>query len=73
MVGFVFDNEFFGLFAGLLLTVSGVYTMIYGIGIVNDVWTRFIASVVLGVGLIVMFAAMFEIMKGEGTGELYVS
>lgn len=72
VLGYAFKNEFFGLFAGMLLTASGVYTMIYGIAAFNDVWTRFIASVVLGAGLMIIFAAMFEIIKGrEHDGGLY--
>jgi hypothetical protein len=69
IIGFIFKNEFFGLFSGMLLTATGVYTMIYGIGSLSDMYTRLIAAITLGFGLIVIFAAMFEIIKGEDLKE----
>ena len=45
--------------------------MIYGLGFVADTYTRAIAGITLGIGLIVLFAAMFEILKGDESGDIY--
>ena len=71
VLGFIFKNEFFGLFSGMLITATGVYIMIYGLGFVADTYTRAIAGITLGSGLIVLFAAMFEILKGDESGDIY--
>lgn len=53
-------NEYIGLLAGFLFIVSGIYMMIYGLGIFADMYTRAIAFISLGIGLMVSFIAVVE-------------
>jgi hypothetical protein len=53
-------NEYIGLLSGFLFIVAGVYMMIYGLGIFLDMYTRAIAFITLGIGLMVCFIAMVE-------------
>lgn len=60
-------NEYVGLLSGFLFIVSGVYMMIYGLGLFNDDYTRIISYVSLGVGLMIGFISIGEMFfVGEG-------
>lgn len=60
-----FKNVIFGLFSGMILTATGVFIMINGLDTIVDSWTRMIAGVILGVGVIVMIVAGFEFFKNK--------
>jgi len=49
-----------GFIASICLMIAGIYTMIYGLNVVTDLYTRAIAVVMLGVGFIIMFISAYE-------------
>lgn len=53
-------NEYIGLVSGFLFIIAGMYMMIYGLGIFQDTYTRAIAFITLGIGLMVCFIAVVE-------------
>lgn len=57
-------NEYLGLFAGFMFIIVGIYTMIYGFGNLADVYTRMVAYISIGLGLIISFASMIEMFDG---------
>ena len=59
-IGMYFRNPYLGLFSGMLFIVAAIFMMVYGIGSVNDMYTRAIAYISLGIGLIVCFASVYE-------------
>lgn len=63
----IFKNGYVGFIAGCLFLVTGVYVMIYGLGNLNDTWTRAVSYTVLGMGLIFCISAGIEII-GEVSG-----
>ncbi len=62
----LFKVDWMAFFAGILFIITGVYTMVYGIGPLNDMYTRSIAGVALGIGIIVMIVSGYESLEGEG-------
>lgn len=57
-----------GFASGTLLVISGVYFLIYGLGLFNDLYTKTIAYVSLFIGLIVSFASAYEFLpEREGS------
>jgi len=59
-LAFVFNNASIGFLAGILFMLGGMYTMIYGFNNVTDLYTRGIAGVIIGLGLIVSISAAYE-------------
>lgn len=62
---FQFDFDWGVFLSGILFILSGVYAMIYGVGNLADLYTRGIAIVSVGLGLIFIVASIFNISKGE--------
>lgn len=55
------SNEL-GVFSGMLFLVSGVYTMIYGINGVYDLYSRSIAGVVIGLGMMLIIMSAYDML-----------
>jgi len=51
-----------GFVSAVLFIINGIYLMIYGFGGLNDMYTRAIAIVSLGVGLVVMFMSAYDMV-----------
>jgi len=66
---FQFDFDWGVFLSGILFILSGVYAMIYGVGNLADLYTRGIAIVSVGLGLIFVVASIFNISKGEENTE----
>lgn len=49
-----------GFIAGILMVISGVNILVYGLTYINDMYTRSIALVILGFGLFIMLIAGWE-------------
>lgn len=62
------ENYIFSFFTGLLFSLSGVYTMIYGFDNIVDIYTRAIAGILLGVGIILTIISALELI-GKDSGE----
>ena len=68
IIAMVFQNGYIGFISGCLFLVTGVYTMIYGLGNLSDTWTRAVAYVILGIGLIFCVSAGIQIIGDTGFG-----
>lgn len=65
-LAFLMDkNEYIGLLSGLLYIIAAVYLIIYGLGVFADNYTRALGYVTLGIGLIISFASVYEMFRGE--------
>lgn len=63
--GIFIKNAFLGLFSAFLFIILGIYSMIYGFGVIQDQYTQMISYVIIGIGVVVGFASVYE-MYGEG-------
>ena len=61
-------NEFLRLFSGFMAIVAGIYTMIYGLGNFADDYTRTIAYVSIGWGLISCFISVYQMYEDDNDG-----
>lgn len=53
----IVDEEFFVYISGLLFLIGGIYLMIYGLEDLNDIWTRMIAFISIGIGMLFTLGA----------------
>jgi hypothetical protein len=60
ILGLIFKNELIGFFSGILFLGSGMYFLIYGLGIISDLYTSILGVVGVGMGLIVSILSAFE-------------
>jgi len=63
--GLYSKNEYIGLFSGMVFILTGIYVMIYGLGSYLDTYTRGVAYVTLGIGLIICFISVIEMFSEE--------
>jgi len=56
----VTKNSYLGFFAGIIFIVSGVYLMIYGLSNIANLYTRSIAIISIGLGVIFCVASVYE-------------
>jgi hypothetical membrane protein len=64
-IGLYQRNELFGFISACLFIVAGIYMMIYGFGIFNDMYTRTLSYVSLGFGIIIAFASVIEMFMED--------
>lgn len=57
---FVLKNNYLGFMTGILFIVLGIYTIVYGLGIMSDFYTTAIAYVSLGLGLFIFLASAYS-------------
>lgn len=62
--GAVMGVAWFGFIGSVMFLMGGVYTMIYGLNSVADMYTRAVAIVILGLGFIFMFLSAYEWLNG---------
>jgi hypothetical protein len=55
-----------GFISGISFIITGVYSMIYGIADLADLYTRAIAIVCLGLGFIIMFMSAYSFLEDGG-------
>lgn len=60
VIGFIFKSPPVGFLSGILLSMSGIYIMIYGFGDIADLYTQAFALVVLGFGLLMMIIGLMS-------------
>ena len=68
VAGIFVRNAFLGLFSGFLFIILGIYSMIYGLGVIQDQYTQMISYVIIGLGVVISFASIYE-MYDEGEGD----
>lgn len=56
-------NQYMGFIAGTLLIVTGVYVMIYGFNNINEMLSRSIAYVILGLGIFITISSAYEVIE----------
>jgi len=57
------ENEYVGFLAGALFMVTGIYSMIYGIGNLADLYTRAVGFSSIGLGAIFSLAAGYKVVE----------
>ena len=60
LLALLIKNHATGFIAGVLMVISGINIMIYGLTYLNDMYTRSIALVVLGFGAFIMLVSSIE-------------
>jgi len=66
-IAFLTGNEYLGFLAGAVFIVGGVYAMIYGISDFADDYTRMLAVVLIGIGLMFEIAVGYQVFSsGDG-------
>ena len=68
VLGTIMKNGYVGFISGALFIMSGAYSMMYGIGNLADMWTRSIAFVLIGLGLMLIISAGINIIGDTGFG-----
>ncbi len=67
--GMALKNPILGFIGSILLILSGMYSMIYGISDVTNLYTRGIAISLLGLGFILMVISAYEWLSFGDTDE----
>jgi len=62
--GMWLQNEYIGFISGALFIITGIYSMIYGIGNLADLYTRTISFSCMGLGFIFEIAAGYKVVEG---------
>jgi hypothetical protein len=57
---FVLKNNYLGFMTGTLFIILGIYTIVYGLGIMSDFYTNALAYVCLGLGLFIFLASAYS-------------
>lgn len=65
IVSVIVDNKFLSSISGMALIVSGIAIMVNGLCIYNDWFTRSIAFLLLGIGLIQIFLIWGKVWRKE--------
>jgi len=58
------ENEYIGFMGGALFIITGVYSLIYGIGNLANMYTQAIAFVSIGLGFLFLIAAGYKAADG---------
>lgn len=67
-VSYLFSNDasnYLAFLSGVFFMIAGIYSMIYGINDVANLYTRTVAIISIGLGFIFMFASAYEFTKAE--------
>ena len=57
LIAAVLRLEWLGFLSGLLFLITGIYSMIYGIGDLADLYTRTVAFISIGLGMVFIIAS----------------
>ena len=63
---FTLKNNYLGFMTGILFIILGIYTLVYGLGFVSDLYTSAIAYVSLGLGLFIFLASAYSAINQTG-------
>jgi len=63
ILALVSKNNLFSIISGLSFMVSGVYSMIYGFGLITNVYTRMGSFIILGIGMILTIISSLDLME----------
>jgi hypothetical protein len=65
ILGFIFKSPPVGFFAGILLSMTGIYVMIYGLGDIADLYTQAFAIIILAFGLLMLFIGLMSFFDDD--------
>ena len=68
LIAFILKNYIFSFISGAAFIVAGIYAMIFGFGNVANDYTRMIAVVIIGIGLITSIISALDLL-GDVSGE----
>lgn len=68
-IDYFVETGYLTFLSGVVFVITGVYSMIYGIGFLSELWTRAIALVSIGVGFIFILGAAYDLVWGEDSGD----
>ena len=68
LIAFILKNYIFSFISGAAFLVAGVYTMLYGFGDISNDFTRMIAVIIIGIGLITSVVSALDLL-GDVSGE----
>lgn len=63
VMALLLKNEYLGFITGALFITTGIYTMIYGVGPLSDMYTRTIGYSSIGLGLIFLVASAYSAIE----------
>lgn len=63
-LGIANANEYLGLFSAFLWIILGVYSLSYGLLFLADTYTQMVSYVIIGIGVIIGFASVYEMYEG---------
>lgn len=66
VIAFFFENYIFAFLAGLAFLINGVYGMIYGFGLITNLYTQIVSYFLLGVGIIITLASAYDLSGFSG-------
>jgi hypothetical protein len=64
--GLLKQNAYFGLFSAFLFIILGIYSMSYGLVFLQDKYTEMLSDVIIGLGVIIGFASVYEMYILDG-------
>jgi len=68
MLAFLFKSDPLGMISGLAFLVTGVYVMINGLGAFSDIYTRAIAFISIGIGLLFIGVTAYSMSISSSIG-----
>jgi len=66
LTAYLTEYEFLGFFSGILFVLTGIYSMIYGITDLANLYTRGISMISIGIGLVIIIAVAYDFAKVGG-------
>jgi len=66
IAGIITKEATFGFIGSILFLIIGIYTMIYGFDDVTNMYTRSVAIVFIGIGIVTMFSSAYEFIETGG-------
>ena len=65
VLGFYLNLVSLGFIGSIMFLLSGIYTMIYGLNDIMNLYTRGIAIALIGLGFIFMYFSAYEWTMGD--------
>lgn len=60
------ETGYITFLSGIIFVVTGMYSMIYGVGDLSEFYTRVVALICVGIGVIFIIGSAYDLVWGEG-------